>query len=67
MSEPETTSLPENAYRSLGPGESYRPIVPAEAKLPEIAQARKEWQNCGGDFRQKRRFRPSMDAGAWWI
>ncbi|MGH9315624.1 MAG: OPT/YSL family transporter, partial [Thermoanaerobaculia bacterium] len=35
MDAPETKSLPENAYKELPPGESYRPIVPAAAKLPE--------------------------------
>jgi len=33
--EPTTRSLPENAYRRLEPGEEYRPVVPAEAPLPE--------------------------------
>jgi len=32
----ETKFLPENAYRPLGAKELYLPIVPAEAKLPEI-------------------------------
>ncbi|MGO9125557.1 MAG: OPT/YSL family transporter, partial [Terriglobales bacterium] len=32
----ETKSLPENAYRQLQPKELYLPIVPVEAKLPEI-------------------------------
>jgi len=36
MAEVETKSLPENAYQPLKPGESYPPIVPAEAKLPEL-------------------------------
>jgi putative OPT family oligopeptide transporter len=35
MDEPETRSLPENAYRPLEPGETYKPVVPAEARLPE--------------------------------
>jgi putative OPT family oligopeptide transporter len=29
-------SLPENAYRKLKPGEEYKPVVPADAPLPEI-------------------------------
>src|SRR5512136_410480 len=29
-------SLPENAYRALKPGESYSPLVPAGARLPEF-------------------------------
>ena len=29
--------LPENAYRELAPGEVYRPLVPAEAKVVEIS------------------------------
>jgi putative OPT family oligopeptide transporter len=32
----ETTSLPENAYQPLKPGENYTPIVPAEARVPEL-------------------------------
>jgi putative OPT family oligopeptide transporter len=32
----ETTSLPENAYQPLKPGENYTPIVPAEARAPEL-------------------------------
>jgi putative OPT family oligopeptide transporter len=31
----DTKALPENAYETLKPGEVYRPIVPASAKLPE--------------------------------
>jgi putative OPT family oligopeptide transporter len=38
MSDPEAScGLPENAYRELAPGESYRPIVPAEADVAEIS------------------------------
>ncbi len=36
MSEPETTSLPENAYRPLEPGEIYKPIVQAPMHAPEL-------------------------------
>jgi len=36
MTENETKSLPENASQPLKPGESYQPIVPAEATLPEL-------------------------------
>jgi putative OPT family oligopeptide transporter len=37
MSEaPQTQSLPENAYVPLQPGETYQPIVPASARIPEI-------------------------------
>jgi putative OPT family oligopeptide transporter len=32
----ETKSLPENAYQPLSPGESYRPVVPAGASIPEV-------------------------------
>ena len=35
MEASETKSLPENAYRQLGPGEAYRPVVPPSANLPE--------------------------------
>jgi hypothetical protein len=34
--DPETTSLPENAYTPLKPGESYQPIVPANVTMPEV-------------------------------
>jgi len=36
MTEIETTSLPENAYRPLKMGETYPPIVPAESRVPEL-------------------------------
>jgi len=36
MSEIETKALPENAYKPLKPTEVYKPIVSAEAKLPEL-------------------------------
>lgn len=37
-----TTSLPENAYRVLKPGEVYQPMVPASANVPETT-ARSVW------------------------
>ena len=37
MEASETKSLPENAYRQLQPGESYRPVVPPSANLPEAS------------------------------
>jgi len=36
MTEIEATTLPENAYVPLKPGETYHPIVPAEARQPEL-------------------------------
>ncbi len=36
MTEMEAKSLPENAARPLEPGETYAPIVPAEANVPEM-------------------------------
>ena len=36
MTEPETTSLPENAYKPLQPGEVYPPIVQAHMHAPEM-------------------------------
>ena len=39
----ETHSLPENAYRPLEPGQSYRPIVPAGTKLPETTARSVGW------------------------
>jgi len=36
MNENEGKSLPENAYLPLKPGESYSPVVPTDAKTPEL-------------------------------
>ena len=35
MDASESKSLPENAYRPLAPGETYQPVIPASANLPE--------------------------------
>ncbi|MGC4000176.1 MAG: oligopeptide transporter, OPT family [Anaeromyxobacter sp.] len=35
MDAPSQTSLPENAYRPLNPGETYQPMVPATQSPPE--------------------------------
>lgn len=35
MEATETRSLPENAYLPLAPGETYQPVVPAGASVPE--------------------------------
>jgi putative OPT family oligopeptide transporter len=43
MTEIETKSLPVNAYQPLKPGESYPPIVPAEAKVPELTLRSISW------------------------
>ncbi len=43
MDAPDTRSLPENAYRTLAPGESYRPVVPAAARLPEVTRRSLLW------------------------
>ncbi|OYV88813.1 MAG: peptide transporter, partial [Acidobacteria bacterium 21-70-11] len=32
------TTLPENAYSKLKPGESYAPVVPAGANVPEFTK-----------------------------
>ena len=42
MSELDTKSLPENAYKPLTAAEEYEPVVPAEAKLPELT-----WRSVG--------------------
>jgi len=39
----DTKSLPDNAYEPLAPGESYKPIVPAKAKLPEATGVSIGW------------------------
>ncbi len=36
MSEVETKSLPENAYRALSQGETYPPIIAPDQKVPEL-------------------------------
>jgi putative OPT family oligopeptide transporter len=43
MTENETSSLPENAYLPLKPGESYQPIIPAAAKEPELTLRAVVW------------------------
>src|SRR5438105_4176564 len=43
MDAPDTQSLPENAYKTLPPGEVYRPIVPPQAKLPEATGRSVGW------------------------
>ena len=43
MEASETKSLPENAYRQLGPGEAYRPVVPPSANLPEATPRSVIW------------------------
>src|SRR5580765_3097873 len=43
METSETKSLPENAYRQLGPGEAYRPVVPPSANLPEASPRSVIW------------------------
>jgi len=42
-SEPETRSLPANAYEPLKPGETYPPLVPAEARIPELTPRSIVW------------------------
>ncbi|HKW14375.1 MAG TPA: oligopeptide transporter, OPT family [Candidatus Krumholzibacteria bacterium] len=42
VAESAETSLPENAYTPLKPGEVYRPMVPASATLPEAT-----WRSIG--------------------
>ena len=36
MQSVDTKSLPENAYKPLQPGETYQPILPASASVPEV-------------------------------
>src|ERR1700693_4295599 len=43
MDAPDTRSLPENAYKTLPAGETYQPLVPAEAKLPETSGRAIAW------------------------
>lgn len=43
MSEVETKSLPESAYRALSQGESYPPIIAPEQKVPELTARSIAW------------------------
>jgi len=43
MDATELKSLPENAYRPLEPGESYAPMVPASAVVPESTTRSVAW------------------------
>ena len=43
MEASDTRSLPENAYLELPPGESYKPLVPARATLPETTGRAVVW------------------------
>ncbi len=43
MDAPESKSLPENAYRPLAAGETYRPVVPASASVPEVTGRSVVW------------------------
>lgn len=43
MSELNTKTLPENAYKELASDEKYEPLVPAEVKLPELTARSIAW------------------------
>jgi putative OPT family oligopeptide transporter len=43
MDTPDTRSLPENAYKTLAAGETYQPLVPAQANLPETSGRAIAW------------------------
>ena len=43
MTAPDTTSLPENAYTPLAPGQVYRPIVPASVEMPQATWRAVAW------------------------
>ncbi len=43
MDAPESKSLPENAYQTLAPGVTYRPVVPAEEAPPEVTTRSLVW------------------------
>jgi len=43
MDAPESTSLPENAYSELAPGQVYQPIVPATEAPPETTSRSVGW------------------------
>lgn len=41
--EKQLTSLPENAYRELKPGEEYTPVMPASSTPKEVTPIRSSW------------------------
>jgi putative OPT family oligopeptide transporter len=43
MDTPDTRSLPANAYKPLLEGETYRPVVPPDARLPEATGRAVGW------------------------
>jgi putative OPT family oligopeptide transporter len=43
MDAPETKSLPENAYKPLAPDETYAPMIPARADVPEATARSVGW------------------------
>ncbi len=43
MDAPDTRSLPENAYKTLPAGETYKPVVPVKAHLPETSGRAIAW------------------------
>jgi len=43
MDAPDTKALPENAYKPLEPNETYAPMVPASAKIPEATARSVGW------------------------
>jgi putative OPT family oligopeptide transporter len=43
MQQTESKSLPENCYRTLPPGASYEPLVPAKAAVPELTARSIGW------------------------
>jgi len=43
MDAADTRSLPENAYKTLAAGETYQPLVPAQANLPETSGRAIAW------------------------
>jgi putative OPT family oligopeptide transporter len=43
MSAPDTTSLPENAYTPLEPGQHYQPLVPAAVDMPQASWRAVAW------------------------
>lgn len=43
MDSPDLKSLPENAYETLAPGETYQPVVPAEKAPPEVTARSLVW------------------------
>ncbi len=67
MDAPESKSLPENAYRPLAPGETYRPVVPARRPIrPRPRRARSSGASSSAPSSPPRRPTRASRSGRSW-